>query len=153
MPVVPDAPPLPTPSQRVLSIAPGETLRIPLGFKCSFDPSSFLMLAIRSSMGISGLRLANGVGIVDSDYRGELFAAVHNRTLSTIAINHGDRIVQGILIPFHQAIIQEGATDATERGEGGFGSTGINDVAKELSPLPGSGHSTNGNASEIKPLN
>lgn len=124
VPVVPDSPPLPEPKTRKLSILPNETIMIPLGYKTSFGPSFCLKIYVRSSVGLRGLVLANGTGIVDPDYRGELFAAVRNTSTYTIDIEHGERIVQGILTPFAQAIVKEEKVDTTERGEGGFGSTG-----------------------------
>jgi len=115
---------LPPCENRRLIILPDETIMVPLGFKCAFDSNSFLGIYIRSSIGMKGLQLANNVGIVDADYRGELFAAMHNRSLNRIEIKHGERIVQGILTPFSKGIITEGKVDNTERGDGGFGSTG-----------------------------
>jgi dUTP pyrophosphatase len=109
-----------------LIIWPGETIMIPLGFKCEFGESYVLMLHVRSSIGMRGLELANQTGIIDPDYRGELFAVVYNRNKQTpIVIEHGDRIVQGVMLGFNQAIITEAEVDQTERGEGGFGSTGV----------------------------
>lgn len=101
-----------------------ETVMIPLGFKCEFNNRFVFQLYVRSSMGARGLMLANAVGIIDSDYRGELFACVFNRNIEPITIEHGQRIVQGILTPCYQAIIKNGNVNETDRGEGGFGSTG-----------------------------
>jgi dihydrofolate reductase len=103
---------------------PLQTVLVPLGFKCSFDASCVLNLYPRSSVGLKGIVLANGTGIVDPDYRGELFAALVNRTEKRIVIKHGERIVQGILTRFSQGIVIEGKVDNTARGEGGLGSTG-----------------------------
>jgi dihydrofolate reductase len=61
-----------------LIIHPNETIMIPLGFKCSFSTVAHFQIHIRSSIGLKGLVLANGTGIVDPDYRGELFAVVRN---------------------------------------------------------------------------
>lgn len=105
-------------------IAPGETVLVSLGFKCSFDSAFVLNIYPRSSVGLKGLVLANGTGIIDPDYRGELFAALCNRTDRSIVVEHGERIVQGILTHFTQGIIREGKVDETARGEGGLGSTG-----------------------------
>lgn len=107
-----------------IRIAPQETILIPLGFKSEFDPNYVLQIYIRSSMSLKGLFLANSTGIIDSDYRGELFSAICNRSSRFIDITHGDRIVQAILINYEQAIIQEASVSETDRGEGGFGSTG-----------------------------
>lgn len=104
---------------------PGEVIMIPLGFKAEFGHYYVLHLHVRSSVGLLGLTLANGTGIVDPDYRGELFAAVFNRSQHVVTIEHGYRLAQGVLLRFEQAVILEGSVDKTERGEGGFGSTGI----------------------------
>lgn len=105
-----------------LIIAPRETILIPTGFKTAFK-DAVLKLYIRSSLGIKNLVLANGTGIIDSDYRGELFLAIFNMSEYYRHIYDGDRIAQGILEPCVQATLEEGVVDQTARGEGGFGST------------------------------
>ncbi len=107
-----------------LYVQPQEVVMVPLGFKSEFGEDHVLHLHVRSSVGIKGLMLANGTGIVDPDYRGELFAVLYNRTNTAIAIDHGQRIVQGVLTKFTKAIVTEGAVNDTSRGEKGFGSTG-----------------------------
>lgn len=109
----------------ILTIEPNELVMVPLGFKSEFGFNYVLHLHVRSSVGLMGLILANGTGIIDPDYRGELFAAILNRSQEQVVIEHGDRIVQGVLLGFNQAIVIEKEVDATERGEGGFGSTGL----------------------------
>lgn len=106
----------PLPSHQVVMIGTGTRLAIPNGF--------FGLLAIRSSLGAKGISLANGVGIIDADYRGEVKVAIRNGgNHSTIA--EGERIAQLIIVPFAQVALHEvRAFDVTERGEGGFGSTG-----------------------------
>lgn len=108
-----------------ISIMANETVMIPLGYRCEFGLNYVLHLHIRSSISMLGLALANGTGIIDSDYRGDLFALIWNRRNNIIDIKHGDRIVQGELVKFDQAIIQEGKVNETVRGENGFGSTGL----------------------------
>jgi dUTP pyrophosphatase len=103
---------------------PNETIMVPLGFKCEFDPTYVLQLHVRSSIGLAGFQLANGTGIVDPDYRGELFACLYNRTNEHLIIKHGQRIVQGILLTAMRLIVQESCVSNTQRGENGFGSTG-----------------------------
>lgn len=121
--------------RRSIYVNPGETIMIPLGFKSEFGRAYVLQIHVRSSAGLSGLFLANGTGIVDPDYRGELFACVYNRNLTVpIPISHGQRVVQGVLLQFRQAIITEETVDKTERGDGGFGSTG--DIIKSEEPEP-----------------
>jgi len=113
-----------------LSIYPRETVMVSLGCKCQFGGAYVLMLHIRSSIGMMGLQLANNTGIIDPDYRGELWAVLHNRSRNkTIKIRHGDRLVQGVMLRFNQAIIEEGPVEQTQRGDGGFGSTGISTPA------------------------
>ena len=67
---------------------------------------------------------ANKVGVVDSDYRGEIMVALHNHSNAPAEVVNGDRIAQLIIAPYYTALFQEGDLDGTERGEGGFGSTG-----------------------------
>jgi dUTP pyrophosphatase len=107
-----------------LHIIPQEIVMVSLGYKSQFSPSYMLSLYIRSSLSLKGLQLANGVGIIDADYRGELFVLLVNRSSEPILITHQDRIVQGSMTQIHQAVIESGTTDKTARGVGGFGSTG-----------------------------
>lgn len=132
---------------RGLEINPGETIMVPLGFKCEFGDLCVLHLHVRSSIGLNGFLLANGTGIIDPDYRGELFACMYNRTDQPQSIVHGQRIVQGILVECQRPVITEAAVSNTARGEGGFGSTGtmIQERAKDLQPQ--SKPATNNNAS------
>ncbi len=107
----------------------GETILVPLGFKCSFDITCVMKMYVRSSVGLKGIVLGNGTGIIDPDYRGELFAALTYRVAdytprTSVVIKHGERIVQGVLTHFSQGIVKEGKVDETIRGEGGLGSTG-----------------------------
>lgn len=106
----------------ILRINPDETILIPTGFKTSFV-NAVLKVYVRSSISLDGLQLANSVGIIDSDYRGELFLAVKNTTNKVKTIADNQRIAQGILEPLHQCGIEEGTVDITDRGAGGFGST------------------------------
>lgn len=108
-----------------LCIYPGETVMVSLGFKCEFGVRHVLMLHARSSTGMRGLELANSTGIIDPDYRGELWAVIYNRNKETpIIIEHGDRLVQGVMLATNQPLISESNVCVTNRGEGGFGSTG-----------------------------
>lgn len=107
-----------------LIIMPNEQIGISLGFKAELNSNYALLLYLRSSSGIKGLVLSNLVGVIDSDYRGELYALIYNRTDRYIKIKHGDRIVQGVVTPIHDVLVTEGKVDETIRGEGGLGSTG-----------------------------
>lgn len=109
-----------------LYINPNETILIPSGFKVQFDINFALKLYVRSSAGIRGLVLANQVGIIDSDYRGEVMMAIRNVSGKVIMIGHGERLVQATLEEVVRPEMVEGIVDITKRASGGFGSTGRN---------------------------
>lgn len=113
-----------------IEIHPQAQVLIPLGFSLHIaDPGVAGLLLPRSSLGIKGLVLANTVGLIDSDYQGELKAVLWNRNVETsypITINPGDRIAQLVFLGIVQPefdVVEEFV--ASERGEGGFGSTGV----------------------------
>ena len=89
--------------------------------------SYMLMLCARSGLAAkNGINLANGVGIIDSDYRGEIVVALHNHGDQPFVVNHGMRIAQLIVIPIATPEVYEvDDLDDTDRGAGGFGSTGV----------------------------
>lgn len=106
-------------------IQPGETALIPLGFKAAVPPMHVMLLFIRSGTAKKGLALANGVGVIDADYRGEVCALVHNTTDTAIDIERGQRIAQFIILPLPAvSLASVKSLPDTARGEGGFGSTG-----------------------------
>lgn len=108
-----------------LLMYPGEHERIGLGFEIAIPAGYMGVLAPRSSKGEQGLVLANTVGIIDSDYRGEVKASLWNRSDDKIVIVPLERIAQMVIVPVVQAqfeVVDELTT--TERGAGGFGSTG-----------------------------
>ena len=106
-------------------IHPDQIVKIPLGLKCAFDNKYVLMAKNRSGLSLKGLtKLAQ---VVDSDYRGQLFVSLYNCGREKIKLDAGDRIIQFVLVPYIHAEIHEGIPDElkdTERGAGGFGSTG-----------------------------
>ena len=72
-----------------------------------------------------GLAPANKVGVVDSDYRGEIMVALHNHSTEERQIENGERIAQFVITPYLKACFEEvDSLDDTQRGENGFGSTG-----------------------------
>lgn len=72
-----------------------------------------------------GLAPANKVGVIDSDYRGELMVALHNHSQSPVTVEPGDRIAQLVLTPYITAeFVEAEELSDTVRGDGGFGSTG-----------------------------
>lgn len=102
--------------------------RLKVGTGLSFElPEGFVFLVIpRGSTGIKkGLMLQNTIGVVDSDYRGEVFMFFQNIGEEEVEIEHGERIAQGIILPFPKIRFNEvKELSNTERGDGGFGSTG-----------------------------
>lgn len=109
-----------------LYMNPGEIILVSTGFKVQLDQKCVMKLYIRSSSGIKGLVLANQVGIIDSDYRGEVFMAIKNASEKVLLVSHGDRLVQATLEEIIRPVMIEGRVGITERAGGGFGSTGTN---------------------------
>jgi dUTP pyrophosphatase len=100
------------------AVATGLALAIPEGYEVQVRPRSGLALK-------HGITVPNTPGTIDSDYRGELKVILINHGTEDFSIARGDRIAQLVLAPVVQAAWDEVAElDATERGEGGFGSTG-----------------------------
>lgn len=110
------------------TIQPDETALIPSGIAISInDPSLVAVLVPRSGLGIKhGIVLANTIGVIDSDYQGEIGIGIYNRSSSPYTIEPGERICQMMFIPVTQVSLQvvDSFTLKTERGTGGFGSTG-----------------------------
>ena len=108
---------------------PGDQEEFPLGIAVSLPFGSFGLLAPRSSLGIQRIHLTNLVGIIDCDYQGELIVNLTNnsRHPEPFKINAGDRIAQLVVVSYHQVDwdLVPKFSETTERGEGGFGSTGF----------------------------
>ena len=111
-----------------LTIQPGETLLIPSGIAISIhDPGLVALLAPRSGLGIKhGIVLANTIGVIDSDYQGEIGIGIHNRGHAPYTVEPGERICQMMFVPVVQATLAVVAefTQESDRGAGGFGHTG-----------------------------
>lgn len=110
-----------------LTIAPGQTELIPTGLSIHIkDPSLAAMLLPRSGLGHKhGIVLGNLVGLIDSDYQGQLFVSCWNRGDKAYTIEVGERIAQMIIVPVVQAsfnLVEH--FDDSDRGDGGFGSSG-----------------------------
>ena len=109
-----------------VTIAPGETKKIPTGLAMEIPVGFAGLLYARSGLGTKqGLAPANKVGVVDSDYRGEFMVFLHNHSAETRTVSHGDRVAQLVVTPVFTPGFEE--TDElpdTARGAGGFGSTG-----------------------------
>lgn len=135
-------------------VYPGEVVKVKTGTKIAVPDGFEGLINVRSSVGAKGLMLANGTGVIDSDYRGELIVALYNGNLKpavgllsvgaleleldenhclvassfpgAIEIHEGDRIGQLRVRPVPEVVFEEAETlDDTVRGEGGFGSTGV----------------------------
>ena len=106
-------------------IPAGCVRKIPTGISIAAPKGTFAAIFARSGMATkNGLAPANKVGVVDSDYRGEVIVALHNFSDQPQLIQHGDRIAQLVLIPYYVAeLLEVDELDKTERGDGGFGST------------------------------
>ncbi len=106
-------------------IAPGEMRAISTGLKVSFTKGNVLQLFSRSGHAYHHqVCLANGTGIIDSDYRGEIMVMLINHGTSNFVVEQGDRIAQAMMQPVPRVRMFKGTAKATKRGEGGFGSTG-----------------------------
>lgn len=107
-------------------IAPHTTVKIGTGIAAAIPEGWFGAVFARSGLAAKqGLRPANCVGVCDSDYRGEYIIALHNDTDEERTVSHGDRIAQLVILPFMEAEFEFAEElPATERGAGGFGSTG-----------------------------
>ena len=109
-----------------ITIAPGETAFVPTGIAMEIPTGCAGLVFARSSLGTKrGLAPANKVGVIDPDYRGEFFVALHNHGKLPQEIEHGERIAQLLIVPVYTPGFTE-VTDLsdTKRGSGGFGSTG-----------------------------
>jgi dUTP pyrophosphatase len=110
-----------------VTIQPGQTELIPTGIAIHInDPSLAAVILPRSGLGHKhGIVLGNLVGLIDSDYQGQLFVSTWNRGAEPFSLNPGDRLAQLVFVPVVQArfdIVQE--FGASQRGEGGFGHSG-----------------------------
>ena len=111
-----------------LTVQAGETVMIPSGIAISIhDPGLVALLVPRSGLGIKhGIVLANTVGVIDSDYQGEIGIGIHNRSRTAYTVEPGERICQVMFVPVTQvalAVVDEFSSNS-ERGAGGFGHTG-----------------------------
>jgi len=109
-----------------VQIKPHETVKIGTGLAMEIPDGYFGAIFARSGLAAKeGLRPANCVGVCDSDYRGEYIVAIHNDSEETRTVTAGERIAQLVVMPYLPVTFDEVAelTD-TNRGEGGFGSTG-----------------------------
>ncbi len=109
-----------------VTIKSGETYLVHTGLAMEIPIGFAGMIFARSGLATKkGLAPANKVGVIDSDYRGEVMVALHNHSLEDRIISHGERIAQMVIMPFYKAeFLEVDELDDTDRGSGGFGSTG-----------------------------
>lgn len=113
-------------SDKNIVIEPGETVFVNTGLAMQIPDGLVGLIYARSGLACKrGLAPANCVGVIDSDYRGEIMVALHNYSNTQQEIEPDERVAQLVIAPYIAAEFEEAETlDDTERGEGGFGSTG-----------------------------
>ncbi|MBQ2982033.1 MAG: dUTP diphosphatase [Lachnospiraceae bacterium] len=109
-----------------VTINPGETCFIKTGLAMEVPVGYAGLIYARSGLACKkGLAPANKVGVIDSDYRGEIMVALHNHSNEPVSVDSGERIAQLVITPYIVAAFnQVDELEDTVRGEGGFGSTG-----------------------------
>jgi len=110
----------------VLTVEPHTYEVVKTGMAVEIPEDHFGLLCPRSGLGKAGITLANTIGIIDSDYRGEIGVLIKNNNDFPFIINHGMRVAQLLIIPYFSPkieVVEE--LQETARGAGGFGSTGV----------------------------
>lgn len=110
-----------------ITLLPGERATVPTGIAIQLPSAAYVALVFaRSGLGIkNGITLSNGVGVIDSDYRGEICVGLVNLSQQPYTLQKGERIAQLAVMPVCvTAFTQVEQLDDTQRGAGGFGSTG-----------------------------
>ena len=109
-----------------VTLPPGGRALLLTGLAAAIPAGHVGLLAVRSSMGIRhGVTLSNGVGVIDSDYRGQVHVGLHNLSGEPYTVQPGDRVAQLMVVPVAAPEIEVvDALPETVRGAGGFGSTG-----------------------------
>lgn len=108
-------------------IPSGMTAKISTGLKIAIEQGWEVQVRSRSGLAVRGIFVTNGPGTIDDDFRGEVFVMLTNLSGDYLAIEPGDRIAQLVLAPVYRAAFKWGRVDETEteRGAGGYGSTGV----------------------------
>jgi dUTP pyrophosphatase len=112
--------------EQEITIAPGETVFVPTGIAMEVPEHCAGLIYARSGLACKrGLAPANKVGVVDSDYRGEIIVALHNHGTEAQTVENGERVAQFVITPVLTPayVVAESLSD-TSRNQGGFGSTG-----------------------------
>jgi dUTP pyrophosphatase len=113
--------------ERPLTLEPGQRCAVPTGLKIAVPAGYEAQVRARSGLAVRhGIALVNAPGTIDADYRGEVCVLLINLGQEPFTINRGDRIAQMVLAPVTRAVLEPVVeVDQTQRGEGGFGSTGV----------------------------
>lgn len=108
-------------------LKPGERILIPTGLQMAIPVGYEAQIRPRSGLAIKkGITMLNSPGTIDADYRGEVKVIAINHGQEDFEIQHGDRVAQMVITPVNQfPVIEVETLEETERGEGGFGSTGV----------------------------
>ena len=107
-------------------LVPGVTTMVSTGISLAVPEGYVGLLFIRSGLSAKGVNLSNSVGVIDSDYRGEVWLSLINNSNTTITLNKGDRVAQIAFMPITQfPFVNVDKLSYTVRGEGKFGSTGV----------------------------
>lgn len=116
-----------------VTIEPRSLHRIPVGIAIALpDQNTVGLIFARSGLGVKhGIAPANAVGVIDSDYRGELVVGLCNTSSEPYVLEPGERFAQLVIMPVYEAVLTEtDDLDETERGTGGFGSTGKTKISR-----------------------
>lgn len=113
---------------QAIELAPGDAQLVPTGLAIHIgDPNLCAVILPRSGLGHKqGLVMGNLVGLIDADYQGPLMVSLWNRGRNTLTITPGDRVAQLVFLPVARAVLRQVEEfERSERGEGGFGHTGV----------------------------
>ena len=109
-----------------LRFEPGEILNVELRFRCAIPEGCVGLLFARSGLGSKGLTLANSVGVIDSGYRGSVVAPLINLGDRAVTVHEGDRVCQMVVVEYvAPEWVRDHSLGESERGESGFGSSGL----------------------------
>ena len=109
-----------------VTIVPGARVKVPLGFRMELPAGKVGLLFARSGLAAkNGIEMANGVGVIDSGYRGEVCALLHNISLEPFVVENGDRVCQLVVMDVPEVyMVTATVSRNSQRGDAGFGSTG-----------------------------
>ncbi len=109
-----------------LTIEPGKSVKVDLDFRCAIPEGCVGLMFARSGLGSMGITMTNAVGVIDSGYRGPVRAPLTNIGERPVTINGGDRVCQLVIVEYvAPEWVREARLGGSERGEGGFGSSGL----------------------------